>query len=87
MWLATVLPYLAAATRRLHDTSRSGWWLLLGFVPLIGGIILIVFLALHGTRGDNRYGPDPLDGAVGGGVDPNAGDETYRQSSIPRVGD
>ncbi|MGM9482514.1 DUF805 domain-containing protein [Roseateles sp. NT4] len=43
--LACLLPQLAAATRRLHDTGRSGWWQLIAFVPLIGWIILIVFLA------------------------------------------
>jgi uncharacterized membrane protein YhaH (DUF805 family) len=43
--LATLLPQLAAATRRLHDTGRSGWWQLIGIVPLIGWIVLIVFLA------------------------------------------
>ena len=42
--LATLVPALAAATRRLHDTHRSGWWLLIGLVPLLGQIILIVFL-------------------------------------------
>ena len=45
IWLACLLPILAAAARRLHDTNRSGWWQLIAFVPLIGIIILIVFLA------------------------------------------
>jgi uncharacterized membrane protein YhaH (DUF805 family) len=43
--LATLLPQLAAASRRLHDTGRSGWWQLIGLIPLIGFIVLIVFLA------------------------------------------
>lgn len=43
--LATLLPRIAVATRRLHDTNRSGWWQLIVLVPLIGWIILIVFLA------------------------------------------
>ena len=47
--LATLLPALAAATRRLHDTGRSGWWQLIWFVPFIGWIILIVFLAQEGN--------------------------------------
>lgn len=47
--LATIVPSLAAATRRLHDTGRSGWWLLLSLVPLLGGIVLIVLLAQEGT--------------------------------------
>ncbi len=56
--LALLVPSLAVAVRRLHDTNRSGWWLLLGLIPLVG-LVLIVFLALEGTKGDNQYGPDP----------------------------
>ncbi len=58
--LATFLPALGLTVRRLHDTDRSGWWLLVSLVPFIGAIVLIVFAASIGTRGDNRYGPDPL---------------------------
>lgn len=47
--LATLLPSISAATRRLHDTGRSGWWQLIAFVPIIGWIVLIVFLAKEGT--------------------------------------
>ncbi len=47
--LATLLPSIAAATRRLHDTNRSGWWQLICFVPVVGIIVLIVFLAQQGT--------------------------------------
>ncbi|EQA98924.1 hypothetical protein L485_15310 [Sphingobium baderi LL03] len=59
--LAMFLPQLAVAVRRLHDTDRSGWWLLLIFLPLIGGIILLVFFIMSGTRGPNRFGPDPVE--------------------------
>ena len=48
-YLAVLLPSVAAATRRLHDTNRSGWWQLISLVPLIGTIVLIVFLAQPGT--------------------------------------
>ena len=50
--------------RRLHDTDKSGWFLLISFVPLIGGIILLVFLAMQGTTGPNKYGaaPEPAAG-------------------------
>jgi uncharacterized membrane protein YhaH (DUF805 family) len=57
--LAVLLPSIAVTVRRLHDTDRSGWWILLGFIPIIGGIVLLVFYVLEGTRGPNRYGPDP----------------------------
>ena len=46
--LATLLPSVAAATRRLHDTKRSGWWQLICFVPVIGLIVILVFLAQEG---------------------------------------
>lgn len=48
--LGTLLPSLAAATRRLHDTDRSGWWQLIVFVPLVGWIVLLVFLAQEGKE-------------------------------------
>lgn len=57
--LGVLIPSVAVAIRRLHDTNRSGWWLLLGLVPLIGGLVLLVFLVLDGTQGSNDYGPDP----------------------------
>ncbi len=58
--LYLIVPSLAVAVRRLHDTDKSGWFILIGMIPLVGGIILIVFYATEGTRGPNRYGPDPL---------------------------
>lgn len=57
--LAVLLPQLAAGARRLHDTNRSGWWLLLGFIPVIGWIVLIVFLAQEGEAVDNQFGSTP----------------------------
>jgi uncharacterized membrane protein YhaH (DUF805 family) len=57
--LAVLLPSIAVAVRRLHDTNRSGWWILIGLIPLVGTIILIVFYATDGDAGDNKYGPDP----------------------------
>lgn len=58
--LATFLPSLAVDVRRLHDLDRSGWWLLVGFIPLIGIFILLIWLIGKGTAGDNNYGADPL---------------------------
>jgi uncharacterized membrane protein YhaH (DUF805 family) len=56
--LATFLPNLAVTVRRLHDTSRTGWWVLIGLVPIVGVIVLIVFAA-QDSHGDNAYGPSP----------------------------
>lgn len=58
-YLASFLPSLALCVRRLHDTGRSGWWLLLGFIPLVGNIILLVWYCQDSTRGANKYGPSP----------------------------
>jgi uncharacterized membrane protein YhaH (DUF805 family) len=57
--LATLLPVLGVAIRRLHDTNKSGWWIVVDLVPFVGGIILIVLLAIAGTPGPNRFGPQP----------------------------
>ncbi len=57
--LAVLLPSIAVGVRRLHDTSRSGWWLLISFIPLIGTIVLLVFFVQDSTPGDNEYGPNP----------------------------
>ena len=57
--LALFLPGLAVAVRRFHDTDRSGWWWLIWLIPIIGWIVLIVFLASSGTPGANRFGPPP----------------------------
>jgi uncharacterized membrane protein YhaH (DUF805 family) len=61
LWgLATLLPNLAIGARRLHDTDRSGFWLFLILLPLIGLIVLIVWWCFKGTSGNNQYGPDPV---------------------------
>ena len=57
--LAVLIPSLAVTVRRLHDTDRTGWWILIALVPLIGVIVLLVFALLEGTPGDNQYGPNP----------------------------
>jgi uncharacterized membrane protein YhaH (DUF805 family) len=59
-WLGTLLPSFAVMVRRLHDTDRSGWWWLLGIVPLIGQLALIVLCCLKGTKGYNRFGADRI---------------------------
>jgi uncharacterized membrane protein YhaH (DUF805 family) len=62
--LAMLVPSLAAGARRLHDTNRSGWWQLVWLVPLIGWIVMIVFLAQEGTRESNAYGTPPGEAAM-----------------------
>ncbi len=57
--VATLLPAAAITVRRLHDTGRSGWWALIGLVPLIGDLVIVVFAVQAGEPGPNRYGPDP----------------------------
>jgi uncharacterized membrane protein YhaH (DUF805 family) len=57
--LAVFIPSLAVGVRRLHDTGRTGWWLLIGLVPCAGFIVLLVFFVMEGQRGANEYGPDP----------------------------
>jgi uncharacterized membrane protein YhaH (DUF805 family) len=56
--LAIILPSVAVAIRRLHDTNRTGWWILLSLIPF-GGIVLLVFYLFDGTPGENNYGPSP----------------------------
>jgi uncharacterized membrane protein YhaH (DUF805 family) len=58
--LALFVPSLAANVRRLHDIDRSGWWYLITFIPLIGGLLLIFWFCGRGTAGPNRFGEDPL---------------------------
>lgn len=58
--LITFLPAWAVEVRRLHDIGKSGWWLLLLLIPLIGFIILLIWLIRKGTDGDNEYGADRL---------------------------
>jgi uncharacterized membrane protein YhaH (DUF805 family) len=57
--LVMVVPSITVGVRRLHDTSRSGWWLLVGLIPVIGGFVLLVFTVQDSTPGDNAYGPNP----------------------------
>ena len=57
--LLLLVPSLAVQVRRFHDQDKSGWLVLLNFIPYVGGLIVLVFMCLEGTRGDNRFGPDP----------------------------
>ncbi len=77
--LAVFIPTLAVEVRRLHDTGRSGWWLLLNFVPF-GDIVLLVFFCLDSQPGENQYGPNPkgVYASSYGGYPPSSG---YQSSS------
>ncbi|MCA9366354.1 DUF805 domain-containing protein [Candidatus Kaiserbacteria bacterium] len=63
--LGIMLPALGITARRLHDIDMSGWWQLIGFIPLLGLIIMIVLTAKQGMTGANRFGGDPRTGAAG----------------------
>jgi uncharacterized membrane protein YhaH (DUF805 family) len=58
-YLAILVPAVAVQVRRFHDQDKSGWLVLLNFIPYIGSIIVFVFMLLEGTKGPNQYGPDP----------------------------
>ena len=57
--VAMLIPSLAVTFRRLHDTDHSGWWLLIGFVPIIGMMILLIVMVQDSQAGANQYGPNP----------------------------
>jgi uncharacterized membrane protein YhaH (DUF805 family) len=57
--LALLVPFIAVGVRRLHDTGKSGWFLLIGLIPIVGTIILIVFFVQDSNPGDNQYGANP----------------------------
>ena len=60
--LGSIIPSLAVTVRRLHDTGRSGWYMFISLIPLIGAIMLLIALFSEGTRGGNEYGSDPKGG-------------------------
>ncbi len=66
-YLAVLVPSLAVGARRLHDTGKSAWLLLLGLIPFVGGIVLLVFFVQDSAPGDNEHGPNPKGlGSAGG---------------------
>ncbi len=58
IWFVFIPPMVAVTVRRLHDCNRSGWWILLSFVPLGALVLLVLFYVREGTQGPNRFGPD-----------------------------
>lgn len=59
-FLASIIPSIAVTVRRFHDQDMSGWFYFLRFIPYVGGLVLIVFMCIQGTKGENRFGYDPL---------------------------
>ncbi|KLD76391.1 DUF805 domain-containing protein [Xanthomonas hyacinthi] len=57
--LAVLVPSLAVQVRRFHDQGKSGWYVLLGLIPYLGGVVVLVFMFMEGAKGANAYGPDP----------------------------
>lgn len=57
--LGVLIPGLAVAVRRLHDTGRSGWWILIGIIPVIGVLVLLFFFVQDSDEGSNEYGANP----------------------------
>lgn len=68
--LAMLIPNLAVTVRRLHDVGRSGAWILIGMVPLLGWVILVIWLCQESEPGENRYGPNPIQEQVYSNVQP-----------------
>jgi uncharacterized membrane protein YhaH (DUF805 family) len=60
--LALLLPNLSVAIRRLHDTDHTGWWVLIGLIPIVGFIVLLIFYLRQSDPGENQYGPPPAEG-------------------------
>ena len=57
--LAVLIPFMAVSVRRLHDTGRTGWWMLMSLIPIIGWLVLLVFNVQGGDPDANRFGPNP----------------------------
>ncbi len=62
--LAVLIPSIAVTVRRLHDTNRTGWWVLIGLIPVIGFIVLLIFTVQDSQEGENQHGPNPKGAAV-----------------------
>jgi uncharacterized membrane protein YhaH (DUF805 family) len=62
--LILLIPSLSVTVRRLHDTGKSGWWILISLIPLIGGIVILIFTLMDSEPGSNKYGPNPKKAAI-----------------------
>ncbi len=84
--LAVLLPSLAVTVRRLHDTDRTGLWLLVSLVPLVGPIVLLAFLVQEGNLRDNRYGPSPKETRDAPQLNPSSRTAEPATDAFPRMG-
>jgi uncharacterized membrane protein YhaH (DUF805 family) len=57
--LISFIPSLSITVRRLHDSGKSGWWLLLNIIPYLGWFVILIFTCMDGERRSNRWGPNP----------------------------
>ena len=80
-FLGTIIPYLAVLVRRLHDTNRTGWWVLIVFIPILGFIAWLIFTISEGDRGENRYGPNPLLSPTGMSFEGVEGDRSFQSEA------
>lgn len=62
--LGVIVPSIAVQVRRFHDQDKSGWFVLLALIPFVGALAVLVFMCLEGTKGPNRFGPDPKNPAT-----------------------
>lgn len=83
--LVVLIPGIAVGVRRFHDTNHSGWWWLIGLVPIVGVIILIVLFARDGQSGENRYGPSPKVFSNGGSFNDTGRTQPPNQELIDYV--
>lgn len=61
-FISVFIPLIAVTVRRFHDTGRTGWWLLIGFIPIVGYVVFLIFMILKGDPEKNRYGSSPMVG-------------------------
>ena len=77
--LGLLIPYVAVSVRRLHDTNRSGWWVMVNLIPGIGYMWFIALCCLKGDEGENQFGPDPIDNSQDASF--SEVDETYNSTN------
>ena len=84
--LAILIPSIAIGVRRLHDINKSGWWILISIIPILGFIVLLIFYIKEGDAGANQYGPSSVSGAAPAAPDMQAGsDMGQTQQPAPEV--